>query len=163
MKHLWLVIIVLFISCGKDNKSGRSDVTLPLFNPVVVPVNSVNPQFLSGHWAEQSCLHVDRPGRNGLRTRYEVEFLPVRDRRQNYTVGKFFAGQVEYINRCVTEGKDNIRRDPQPDFYFISESALYTSQYENGRFETENVQILSANEIVFRGKRLIRLKSRIGR
>lgn len=163
MKHLWLVFIVLFISCGKDNKSGRSDVTMPLVNPVIAPINSVNSQFLTGHWAEESCLHIDRVGPAGLRTRFEAEFLPARDRRQTFTVGKFFAGQVEYINRCVVEGKDNIRRDPRPDFYFISSNSLYTSQYENGQFVMEDVKILSPNEIVFRGKRLIRLKSRIER
>ena len=157
MKHLWLVCFVLLMSCGKDNKSGNLQVPGPGVNPVIQNPLTIS-QTIVGHWVDaEGCRSVDRRGeRLGLRVRYEVTFLPAREKRARYNVGKLKHGEVEYINRCVPEGLVQSKRDLEQSFYVVNEETLYTSPYENTNFEYEDIDVLSVNEISFRGKRLIR-------
>lgn len=151
MKHLVFALLLVIVSCGKDNKSG--DVSLPI---ALNPITSPQQEFLVGHWVEQERCTPQRGRNSYIRERFEMRFYPTHSQFDSMAMGHVSFGGVEYSGRC--ERSHRLSHLPKDEEYVVSAEGLRLRS-NRGRLMHFEVKIVSQDVIEFKGKTLVRIST----
>lgn len=155
MKYLFLLSLTLFVSCGKDNKSGGTPGVVA-FDPLTVTQH----EYLVGRWANlNGCEPIrerqsDRNRRFDYRERFErfeIHFYPTDKSVQSsgYLSGRMSTDNVEYLGPCQSarpfSEELNLKR-----YIVVNDGIVIPSRSGRNRDDRKfEITILDQNRILY--------------
>ena len=153
MKFVLFSLLLITVSCGKDNKSGN--LAVPQLAEPLLPQRPILAGNLIDHWVESKGCYdqLNRP--NGMKTRFEIRFKQSNQLHNGLPVGEVQIGDFEYSNRCI---KGYEREIPPTSYYLLGSDILKISENPHGPFRPVRLRIIGDNKMDFDDRQLVRLK-----